>query len=126
MDLAQEVGYLKGMQEATQRELHKINSAVGELQTTTATKQDVENLRTELSDKIDEAVTKLQGGSGTHVKKVDEPVWKTLLFSPVASTMITVAAIILVIILFFSRDTGRDVRTYTPWGSAPTPPPADK
>lgn len=123
MDLAQEVGYLKGMQQATQQELKRLADA----QESMATKEDVVNLRRELTttfeEKLDEAVTKIQGASGAHRTLKDEPLWKTLLYSPVASTMITVLAMLAIAVLIFARDTGRDASSFVPLTPKTAPAP---
>lgn len=114
MDLAQEVGYLKGMQEATQRELTKLNGAVSDLQSTTATKDDVAELRTELSGKIDEAVAKIQGGSGTHVRTKDASIWVTILKSPITPMLVCFIILVAMFLITVSALTGRTANSLVP------------
>lgn len=122
MDLAQEVGYLKGMQDATQRELGHLNASVETLKSTTATKADVAELRSELANKIDEAVAKLQGTSGQQQKLVPESWLTAILKSHLTPMVITVLAMMLVMVVVFSRETGRAANTFVPYPSAQVPP----
>lgn len=131
MDLAQEVGYLKGMQEATQRELTVINSAVqdvkenvDDLRTTTATKSDLVSLRTELVTKIDEAVEKLQGGSSAQASVNNQTLWQTILKSPVTPMIVVVLAMAATMAIVFSAQTGRPATSFLPYPvTAPVPLP---
>lgn len=132
MDIAQQVGYLTGMQEATQRELQRLATAqettstdVKTLQRTAVTKDEVKAMKDDLAAKIDEAVTKIQGGSGVQQAQSQQG-WAGIISaiakSPVTPMVIVVAAMALVIAMLFSRETGKPVATYLPYPTASVPP----
>lgn len=118
MDLAQEVGYLRGMQEATQKELSRLATA----QENTA--HDVSDLRANMATKqdLDDAVTKLQGGSSVQSAAATQSILQTILKSPITPTLLTVLAMLGMMIVMYSRETGRAASTFVPYPSASLPP----
>lgn len=116
MDLAQEVGYLRGMQEATQRELQRLataqeatSSRVDELASTAATKSDIESVRMA----IDEAVTKLQGGSGTQPAQSTA---STILRNPMTPVFAAFVILAVMFIATLSVLSNRDANSLVPTG----------
>lgn len=129
MDLAQEVGYLRGMQEATQKELTRLATAqentsreVADVRSDMVTKHDLGELRTELNTKIDDAVTKLQGSSGVQQAAANQSIIAVILKSQITPTIVTVLAMVAVMIVVFSRETGRAASTFVPYPAAALPP----
>jgi hypothetical protein len=117
VDLAQEVGYLKGMQEATQRELANLSNEMKHV------KDDVSDVKKDVAEvktTVDEILTTMRG-SGTQTAQ-NQGVVATILKSPITPTLIAVLGMLVVLTVVLSAQTGRSASTFVPYPAAALPP----
>jgi copper chaperone CopZ len=118
MDLAQQVGYLQGMQEATQRELVSIRGELSEVKADVADlKGDVAEVKTDVADlnrKLDEVLATLRSGSGGHPTLKDPGVVNTILRNPATPVFAALLLVVVMAIVMVSALSGRSANDLVP------------
>lgn len=132
MDLAQEVGYLKGMQAATQRELADIRQDVSDVKSDVAevkadvseVKADVSGVKNdvaEVSAKLDEVLATMKG-SGAHPQVRDQNAVTTILKNPATPVFAALVLVVVMALITISALSGRNANDLVPSIPTKTPP----
>ena len=124
MDLAEEVGYLKGMQAATQRELVDIRQDVSDVKTDVAAVKadvaevthdvaEVKNDVAEVNAKLDEVLAVMKG-SGAHVSVRDQNIVTTILRNPATPVFAALVLVVVMALITISALSGRNANDLVP------------
>lgn len=134
MDLAQQVGYLTGVQEATQRELVSIRDDVSAVKEDVGVvRQDVADVRADvagvkedvkaLNAKLDDVLATLRNtGSGGHPVIKDQGIVSMILRNPSTPIFAALLLVVLMAIVMVSALTGRTADSLVPGIPRTTPP----